>query len=154
MPNNKQRLSCISCNFFSNIHPLPILHGHIIRIIIIVFISSMSSSFRTAGDCWLTSPFPWWLRVPRTCWRRRPCRSCSRGSRGRSPSQRPSPKGVIKIKKFYPYTFWRENFVFLSCSLLKGAFSRDFFAPVFFLNQLILVPLEMSQGCLNFFVFS
>ena len=30
---------------------------------------------------------------------------------------------------------------------LKGTVSGDFFNPVFYINQLLLVQLEMSQGC-------
>ena len=35
--------------------------------------------------------------------------------------------------------------------MLKGTVSRDFLYPVFFINQFILVPLEMSMGPLIFF---
>jgi len=38
-------------------------------------------------------------------------------------------------------------------SLVKGTASRDFLHPVFLINQLILVPLEMSMGHLSFLLF-
>ena len=43
--------------------------------------------------------------------------------------------------------FWHGSGSLFS---LKGTVSRDFFAPVFFLNQLILVLLEMSKGRFDF----
>ena len=36
---------------------------------------------------------------------------------------------------------------------IKGTVSWDFLYPVFFINQFILVPLEMSMGCFTFFCF-
>ena len=38
-------------------------------------------------------------------------------------------------------------------TILKGTISRDFLYPVFFINQFILVPLEMSMGRFIFFCF-
>ena len=39
------------------------------------------------------------------------------------------------------------------CYVLKGTVSRDFLHQVFFINQFILVPLEMSMGCFIFLLF-
>ena len=44
---------------------------------------------------------------------------------------------------------WQE----ISKLCFKGTVSRDFLHPVFFIIQIILVPLEMSMGRLIFFCF-
>ena len=43
--------------------------------------------------------------------------------------------------------------VFLQIFMLKVTVSRDFLHPVFFINQFILVPLEMSMGRFIFLLF-
>ena len=50
------------------------------------------------------------------------------------------------VKQVYPGA--PESFFWF-----KGTVSRDFLYPVFFTNQLLLVPLEMSKGRLYFFCF-
>ena len=67
-----------------------------------------------------------------------------------------SPRALISNLKLLPvFGEFHEllvNSVLLSMSkLLKGTVSRDFLHLVFFINQFILVPLEMSLGRFDFF---
>ena len=41
----------------------------------------------------------------------------------------------------------------ISNVIYKGTVSRDFLYPVYFINQFILVPLEMARGCFIFVCF-
>ena len=42
---------------------------------------------------------------------------------------------------------------FADLKYIKGTVSRDFLHPIFFINQFILIPLEMSMGHFDFFAF-
>ena len=57
-----------------------------------------------------------------------------------SPSESPRYSGMDNHRKELKWT----NFY------VKGAVSRDFLYPVFFTNQLLLVPSEMSKGRFDF----